>query len=161
MSELTNKLSNYRKVNWRDIFPAENVLRAEYDFYKSNIDISDKNGKKYIDPEYGYPEITSKINYIVLDGKWEMDSFIEDRKHKLKLVDDISGQSLEFVFSTLSDQLNFIDAMYCNKPIKQVNKGMNVESIVNGKLREKPTSWLPVITSVGLVATYFFSKRKK
>jgi len=159
--ELRNKLSNYRKINWKDVFPAQNVLRAERDFYKSDTSILEFAGKEYIDPEFGYPEPFSKINYIVLDGDWEMDSFFEDEKHKLKLIDNKSGQSLEFAFSSFSDKVAFTNEIYCNRPIKQVNTGMNLESIVNSKLTNKSINWLPVITSMGLIATYFFSKRKK
>lgn len=156
MNELNNKLTNYRKVNWKEIFPAKNVLKAEYDFYRSDINISDKNGKEYIDPEFGYPEPFSKINYIVLNGEWEMDSFIEDEKHKLKIIDNKSGQSIEFAFSSLSDKISFVNEIYSNKPVKQVNNGMNIESIINSKLTQKQLNWLQLITSVGLVATYFF-----
>jgi len=160
MNNITDKLSNYRKVNWKEVFPKQNVLRAEMDFYRSTVNISDKNGKEYIDPEFGYPEPFSKINYIVLNGDWEMDSYTEDEKHKLKLIDAKSGQSLEFAFSSFSDKVAFTNEIYCNKPIKQVNTGIDIESIVNGRLVKKTVNWLPVITSMGLVAAYFFSKRK-
>lgn len=161
MNELKNKLSNYRRVNWKDIFPPKNVLKAQLDFYKSDINIIDKNGKEYVDPEFGYPEPFSKINYIVLNGQWEMDSFIEDGKHKLKIFDAKSGQSIEFAFSSLSDKVSFVNEIYSNRPIKQVNTGMNIEGIINDKLNNKSTNWFPLITSMGLFAAYLFSKRKK
>ena len=159
---LRTKLSGFRKVNWKDIFPAKNALKAQLDFYKSDIDVSKYAGKEYVDPEFGYPEPSFKINYVILNGEWEMDSFVEDEKHKLKIVDDKSGQFIEFAFSSFSDKVSFVNEIYSNKPIKQINTGINVESIVNDKINEKPKSWFPLIASMGLVAiSYFFYKRRK
>lgn len=157
---IREKLTNYRKVNWKEVFPPYNKLRAELDFYRSDINLHEFDGKEYIDPEYGYPESFSKINYIVLSGEWEMDSYIEDDKHILKLIDNKSGQTIEFAFSSLSDKISFVNEIYSNKPVKQVNKGMNIESIINSKVKSNQKTWLPIITSMGLVAAYFFSKRK-
>ena len=160
MNKIQEKMTNYRKVNWKEIFPTYNRIVAELDFYKSTIDISKFNGKQYVDLIYGHTEPFAKINYIVLNGEWEMDEFVEDDKHKLKIIDAKSGQSIEFAFNSFSDKISFINEIYSNKPVKQVNAGMNIEKIVNSKLINKSIKWLSVITLIGIVKFFFFLKKR-
>lgn len=160
---ISNKFSEYRKVNWKQIFKPKNVIKAELEFYKSDyVDISKYNGKIYVDPEFGVNEPKSNIDYVLLNGIWEIDSYVENKDEFIvKLIDGKSGQSIEFSFDTISDKINFINKIYSNKPVKQINSGLlDTEKIIN-KTESNNKGLISTLTTLFIVGSLLYKLRKK
>jgi hypothetical protein len=101
--------------------------------YKSNINLSRYNNKLYIDPQYGLDHHSSTINYAVFSNEWDIEDVRED--HILKIIHRSSGNTISLSFNSLNDKINFVKNIYAAKPIKQVNKGMNLERLANSHLK--------------------------
>lgn len=121
-----------KKVFFKDILPDEHKVKREIDSYKSDINIKKYNRKLYIDPIFSkhLPEIKSV--YSVLNGKWIISNDIDDiGNHIVVLTDDISGQSIKLAFPDVVNKMRFLNELNVSHKVKQINDGINMESIVN------------------------------
>lgn len=109
------------------------MSKKRFGRYKSNIDISSYAGKLYADPEYGKEKPNIKINYAVFSSKWDIEEIAED--NILKIIHRDSGDSLSISFDNLIDRINFAKNIYASKPVKQIGKGMDLESFANMNIK--------------------------
>jgi hypothetical protein len=103
------------------------------ELYKSNISLRGFENKLYIDPQYGLDHHSAVTNYAVFSNEWDIEDVSED--HILKIIHRTSGDTISLSFNSLKDKINFIKNIYAAKPIKQVGKGMELESLANGHLK--------------------------
>ena len=101
--------------------------------YKSNISLRNYHKKLYVDPQYGLEQHSAVVNYAVFSNEWDIEDLRED--NVLKIIHRSSGDTISLSFNSLKDKVNFVKNIYAAKPVKQVSKGMNLESFANGHLK--------------------------
>jgi hypothetical protein len=101
--------------------------------YKSNINLRNYHQKLYVDPQYGREQHSSVVNYAVFSNEWDIEDLRED--YILKIIHRSTGDTISLSFNTLRDKVNFVKNIYAAKPVKQVNKGMDLESLANSHLK--------------------------
>ena len=101
--------------------------------YKSNISLRGFNNKLYIDPQFGLEHHSSVVNYAVFSNEWDIEDVRED--HVIKIIHRSSGDTISLSFNSLKDKINFARNIYAAKPIRQIDKGMNLENLANGHLK--------------------------
>ena len=163
--ELRKKL-NSSKIYFRDIMPTKQVSTARLSTYTStDVNLKEFNGKLYDDPYFGQEMTTAKILYTVVKGDWMIDEDIDDFGENpiVKLIDNKSGQVIEFAFPDQTNKLIFLNEMNATQEIKQQHSGMNIGEVVNKNLPPKKKTLAKVgiaavLTGIGLLA---FSKKSK
>jgi len=104
-----------------------------FEKYRSKISISHFAGKLYVDPAYGHEQPSVKINYAIFSSKWDIEEIKED--NILRIIHRESGDSISLAFDRITDRINFTKIIYASKPVKQIGKGMNLESFANMNLK--------------------------
>lgn len=163
--ELRKKL-NSSKIYFRDIMPTKQISRARLSTYTSDdVNLKEFNGKLYDDPYFGQEMITAKVLFTVVKGDWLIDEETDEFTQNpiVKLIDNKSGQILEFAFPDQTNKLIFLNEMSVSQEIKQQNSGMNIGEVVNKNLYPKKKTLTAigiavVATGLGLLA---FSKKGK
>lgn len=108
--------------------------------YKSNISLRGFSNKLYVDPYYGLEHHSSVINYAVFSDEWDIEDVRED--HIIKIIHRSSGDTISLSFNSLKDKLNFAKNIYAAKPIRQIDKGMNLEKLANNHLKPSENKYL-------------------
>jgi len=151
-----------RIVDWKKIIPPKNVVRANLDFYKSDVSLTEFDNKTYVDDYYALPLVKSSVNHARLYGDWVVKTYFEDDFIILRLTDDKSGQYIELAFNSLNDQLTFIKEVYSNKNFKFDKSDIDLENIKKNKEnKNKSLSTLGMISGLGLLYYLFKSNRNK
>jgi hypothetical protein len=101
--------------------------------YKSNISLRGFHNKLYVDPQYGLEHHSSVINYAVFSNEWDIEDVNED--YTIKIIHRSSGDTISLSFNSLRDKINFVTNIYAAKPIRQVDKGMDLEKLANNHLK--------------------------
>lgn len=103
------------------------------EIYKSNISLGSFKNKLYVDPYYGLEHNSSVLNYSVFSDEWDIEDVRED--HIIKIIHRSSGATISLSFNTLKDKLNFAKNIYAAKPVRQLDKGMDLEKLANNHLK--------------------------
>ena len=82
---------------------------------------SEFNGKLYIDPKFGFPKEFCRIDGVTLNGKFEVETFIDEDEYVMKFIDNTSGNHICIYFNTLTEKMKFSDMVYSDKEIIQTN----------------------------------------
>lgn len=110
---------------------------------KEQEEILRYSGKLYIDPEYGVEKPSVTLNYAVFSSKWDIEEVEED--NILKIIHRDTGDSISLSFDNIMERIEFVKNIYASRPVKQVGKGMNLESYANLNLKPQPDTLLDKI----------------
>jgi len=118
-------------------FPRRSKLKS----YRSNISLSEYAGKLYVDPVFGVEMPEIKIQYAVFSSKWDIEEVAED--NRLKIIHRDTGDSITLGFNSITDRIEFVKNIYASRPVKQIGKGMDLETLANKNVLPKKHSKKP------------------
>ena len=102
-------------------FPTKAEIAEGMSSIKINANLSEFNGKLYIDPKFGFPKEFCRIDGVTLNGKFEVETFIDEDEYVMKFIDNTSGNHICIYFNTLTEKMKFSDMVYSDKEIIQTN----------------------------------------